>query len=70
MKKKEETNPSLIGTQNYKMKDCPFHLPKENLKFFKQMQKASQQSTVSTYGNSYAPDSLFSNKDKVGFTNE
>ena len=27
-----------IGTDNYKMKDCPFHLPKENHAFFTMMQ--------------------------------
>lgn len=58
----------IIGTQNFKMKDCPFHLPKENHKFFTMMQQASNSSQVSTYGNSYYNPKKFSNKSKVNFT--
>ena len=29
-----------IGTENYRVSNCPFHLPKENVKFFRAMQDA------------------------------
>lgn len=56
-----------IGTMNYTMKDCPFHMPKENLKFFNMMQKASAAGEINTYGNSYKP-AIFANKKQVSFT--
>lgn len=57
-----------IGDMNYTMKDCPFHMPKENLKFFTMMQKASDNSVVSTYGNSYVSPKTFANNKPVSFT--
>lgn len=41
---------------NYKVADCPFHLPKENMKFFGDMQTAADQepyANYSQYGNAY-----------------
>ena len=57
-----------IGTDNYKMKDCPFHLPKENYAFFTKIQNASYNSAVTTYGNSYYNPNKFANKAPVKFT--
>lgn len=38
----------MIGTENYKVKDCPFHVPKQNMKFFKAMQDAVAGNTLSS----------------------
>lgn len=51
-------NKNVIGVigDNYKMKNCPFHLPKENLDFFSKMQDAAQQepyANYAQYGNAY-----------------
>ena len=46
----------VIGTDNYKMKNCPFHLPKENLKLFTAMQTACEgepYNNYAQYGNAY-----------------
>lgn len=40
MEKPKEKRPT-IGTENYKMKDCPFHLPKENLNSFEMLRRAN-----------------------------
>lgn len=48
-----------IGTENYKVKDCPFHLPKENVKMFSELQKAAKQSPFKDYAkypNVYIPN--------------
>ena len=46
-----------IGTENYKMSDCPVHLPKENVKFFMAMQEAGNKDQFSsnTWGNQITP---------------
>ena len=38
------------GTDNYKMSDCPFHLPKTNLKFFHELQHAANKKPYDNYG--------------------
>ena len=49
---KKYTNKSKIlgkiGDENYKVSDCPFHLPKENVKFFKTLQDAGNQDPFNT----------------------
>ena len=42
-----------IGTENYKVSNCPFHLPKENVDFFKKLQDAGNEDPFSseTYHN-------------------
>ena len=42
-----------IGTENYKMKDCPFYLPKENINIFTSMQKAGAETKYPNSGNVY-----------------
>lgn len=47
-----------MGTENYKMSDCPFHLPKSNIKAFHDMQSAASNdpyANMSQYGNAYSP---------------
>ena len=69
MKAKSQSNVmGTIGTENYRVKDCPFHLPKENIGFFTQMQKAAAASEVTTYGNSYVKPGKFANSKPVSFT--
>lgn len=46
-------NKPAIGTENYKMKDCPFHLPKENLKSFEMFRKAANQAPYNTNTTEY-----------------
>ena len=47
-----------IGTENYRVSDCPVHLPKENVKFFMAMQDAGNKDPFSsdTWGNQITPD--------------
>jgi len=42
-----------IGTENYRVSDCPVHLPKENIKFFMAMQNAGNKNPFNsnTYHN-------------------
>lgn len=46
-----------IGTENYRVSDCPVHLPKENVKFFMAMQHAGNKDSFSsdTWGNQITP---------------
>ena len=37
-----------IGTENYRVSNCPVHLPKENIKFFMAMQDAGNKNPFST----------------------
>lgn len=46
-------NKKDIGTQNTTLNNCPFHMPKENVKFFTQMQKAADAGRVCTFDNNY-----------------
>ena len=34
-----------IGTENYKVDQCPFHVPKENLNFMKMMSNEADKNT-------------------------
>jgi len=46
----------MMGTDNYIMSDCPFHLPKENLNFFHYMQDEASKDAFDNftqYGNAY-----------------
>lgn len=45
-----------VGAENYYVPDCPFYVPKENMKFFKEMQKASYKGTSTTF-NQYSKKS-------------
>ena len=47
-----------IGTENYRVSDCPVHLPKENVKFFMAMQDAGNKDPFSsdTWGNQITKD--------------
>lgn len=47
-----------IGTENYKVSNCPFHLPKENVDFFKKLQDAGNEDPFrsETYHNQVEPD--------------
>lgn len=47
-----------IGSENYKVSNCPVHLPKENIKFFMAMQDAGNKDpfSTSTYANQITPD--------------
>lgn len=47
-----------IGTENYRVSDCPVHLPKENIKFFMAMQNAGNKDPFSsnTWSNQITPD--------------
>lgn len=48
-----------MGTENYKMSDCPFHLPKENLNFFHTMQGEASKDpfpNYKSYGNAVTPN--------------
>ena len=47
-----------IGTENYKVSNCPVHLPKENIKFFMAMQDAGNKDPFSTdtFHNQITPD--------------
>lgn len=62
MAKKKYVNKSevlgKIGTDNYRVSNCPFHLPKENIKFFKAMQDAGNKNPFSNdvYANQLTPD--------------
>lgn len=46
-----------IGTENYKVSNCPVYLPKENVKFFMAMQDAGNKDPFSsdTWGNQITP---------------
>ena len=46
-----------IGTENYRVSNCPVHLPKENVKFFMAMQNAGNKDPFSsdTWGNQITP---------------
>ena len=46
-----------IGTENYRVSNCPVHLPKENIKFFMAMQDAGNKDPFSsdTWGNQITP---------------
>ena len=46
-----------IGTENYRVSDCPVHLPKENVKFFMAMQDAGNKDPFSsnTWENQITP---------------
>lgn len=46
-----------IGTENYRVSNCPVHLPKENIKFFMAMQDAGNKEPFSsdTWGNQITP---------------
>lgn len=46
-----------IGTENFKVSNCPVHLPKENLKFFKTMQDAGNKDPfdINTWNNQVSP---------------
>lgn len=43
----------MKGTDNYRVDDCPVLIPKENLKFFTDMQTACATNPYEKYGNSY-----------------
>ena len=47
-----------IGTENYRVSNCPVHLPKENIKFFMAMQDAGNKDPFSsdTWNNQITPD--------------
>ena len=47
-----------IGTENYRVSNCPVHLPKENIRFFMAMQDAGNKDPFSsdTYHNQITPD--------------
>ena len=47
-----------IGTENYRVSNCPVHLPKENIKFFMAMQDAGNKDPFSsdTWSNQITPD--------------
>ena len=47
-----------IGTENYRVSNCPVHLPKENVKFFMAMQDAGNKDPFSsdTWGNQITTD--------------
>lgn len=66
--KKTNNITGTIGDMNYTVKDCPFHMPKENMPFFTMMQKACADSEISTYGNSYCNPKKFANNKPVSFT--
>ena len=42
-----------VGTDNYYIKNCPVLIPKENLKFFRKMQKAVSKKSYLNFGNVY-----------------
>lgn len=44
-----------MGTENYTMSNCPFHLPKQNLDFFNYMQGQAKTpyNNFQQYGNAY-----------------
>jgi hypothetical protein len=46
-----------VGTENYRVSDCPVYLPKENVKFFMAMQNAGSKDPFSsdTWGNQITP---------------
>ena len=46
-----------VGTENYRVSDCPVYLPKENVKFFMAMQNAGNKDPFSsdTWGNQITP---------------
>lgn len=46
-----------IGTQNYKVADCPFYVPKENLKMMNTL-RSTYDSTVKTNFDSYPPKTI------------
>ena len=49
-----------MGSDNFIMSDCPFAVPKENVKFFQSMQNAGTKepySNFSSSGNAYIPKS-------------
>lgn len=46
-------SPRKIGMDNYYIKNCPVLIPKENLKFFRSMQKACAKKSYLNYGNVY-----------------
>lgn len=52
-----------MGTENYTMSDCPFSLPKENLKFFHSMQDNAGEEpyhNYKQYGNAYIHERIYS----------
>lgn len=59
--KEQNINPNVLGTigqDNLVMKDCPFHLPKQNLDFFTKMQNAASKEPYEgyeKYGNAFNP---------------
>ncbi len=46
-----------VGSENYRVSDCPVYLPKENIKFFMAMQDAGNKGPFSsdTWGNQITP---------------
>lgn len=54
-KKPSKFNNDMIGTDNYKVPDCPFHVPKQNMSFFKTMQQAVSSNTHMNYDGTYPP---------------
>lgn len=47
-----------IGTENYKVDNHPFYVPKENMKFLMAMEKLKEKREVSTIN----PGSIYSSK--------
>lgn len=46
-----------IGSQNYRVADCPFYVPKENLKFMNAM-RTTYDKCVQTNYDSYPPKTI------------
>lgn len=56
MKKRNKHAPKVqgtIGSENYMMSDCPFHLPKQNMTSFMMMRNAHDES-LNRNGRGYA----------------
>lgn len=49
-----------IGSENYKVPDHPFYVPKENMKFLMDMEKLKEKREISTIN----PGSIYSIKKK------
>lgn len=43
----------LVGQQNYFVPNCPVLIPKENINFFRTMQKACSVNPFAKYANAY-----------------
>lgn len=46
--KTKKDNLEAVGTENLKVPDCPFYVPKQNIKFFKAMQDVANKNVLSS----------------------